>query len=247
VILDDQRKPRAERFVAIIDAALEAWAARWPLYVGLAILSIAVEWVVAAAAQYDFFVVLVAYCIVDGFTTAFVTIDVAERVRETPRTARAVLRQTLIRWPIVIFVLALAELIEAAFSPWIFGSLEDMYYGMGILPALVVFGILGVATVIASIDEEHPLYVLPGYALVRSLLFAGAWPNLGRLVLAGAMLAVPMMAQQLLENWFTAHGVPTKQNSFWSNIPIDALTLAPFQAFFTYLYIDFTVRASEQR
>jgi len=247
VILDNPKAPRAESFIAIVDAALAAWAARWWLYLGIALASIAVEAGVAVLARYDALVVALAFCVVDGFVTAFVTIDVAEQLREERRPLREIVRAALPRWPVVAVVLVAVLIVEASLFPWIFGSAEETFYGMGILPGLLVFGILGISTVIASLDDARPLPLMPGFALFRSFLYAGAWPNLGRLTLSGAMLAVPMMLQQLLEHWLATRGIPTAVNSFWSNIPVDALTLAPFQAFFTYLYLDFKVRDETKR
>lgn len=246
MIVDEPRGPRAERFVALVDAGLEAWIARWPVYIGLALASIAVELATAIVFRYDPVAAIVVQCVVDGFVTAFVTIDVAARIRDEPLGLRGALHASLKRWLVVAFVIAATDVIQSAFWPWIFGTPEETVYGIGILPALVVFGILGIATVVAAL-ETRPWYLLPGYAFVRSIIFSGVWPNLGRLVLAGAMLAVPMMLQWLLEHWLPSRGIHGAQNLFWAYTPVDALTLAPFQAFFTYLYFDFVVREETAR
>ena len=245
MIRDEPKAPRADTFAAIFDAALLAWATRWWLYVAIALASIAAQAGIAILRQYDVAVVAIAFCIVDGLATAFVTIDVGEYLRDEPRPLRVVLRAALLRWPVVALVLACALVIEAAIYPWLFNP--EQTYGIGMLPALLVFGILGIASVIASLDETRPYWALPGFALLQSFLYAGAWPNMGRLILAGAMLAVPMMLQEILEHWLATKGIAPLVNSFWSNIPVDALTLAPFQAFFTYLYLDFKARDEAKR
>ena len=246
MIAEEPKRPRAERFVAIVDASLEAWAAHWPIYLGLAFASIALQFCVAAAAHYYGAALFVAGCVFDGFVTAFVTIDVAERFREEPRRMREVFRASLVRWPLVTAVVAATSVVAPAFSDWVFVN-ADQTYGVGILPGLVAFGILGIATVVASIDDTRPWYLLPGYAFVRSIVLSGIWPNLGRLLLAGAMVAVPMMLQLLLQQWLPARGLHAGENLFWSFVPVDALTLAPFQAFFTYLYFDFVAREAAKR
>ena len=240
----EERRPA--RFSAIVDAALAAWAGRWPVYLGFALVSVVVELGAAVLAHFDQILLIVVLSIVDAFPTAFVTIDVAARFREEPHPLGDVFRRALIRWPIVAVVLILIAFIQSPVFLWMFGSAEQTVYGVLILPALAVMGILGITTAIASIDESLPLVALPGYAFVRAFFIAGIWPNLGRLTFAGAMLAVPIMLQILLQRWLTAHGFSEGLAFFWASVPVDALTLAPFQAFFTLLYLDFVVRESRR-
>ena len=242
MILDENRKPRAQRFVAVVDAALEAWGARWPLYLALAIVCVAVQFAVVWIAHFDPLTTVIANCVVDGFATAFYTISIAAHRQETHAPIREVARAALARAPVVTFVLVGVQVVVWAFSSWIFGSAEEMYYGIGILPTLIVFGMMGIATVIASLDISRPLFLQPGFAFFRSVTFARTWANVWRLGIAGAIVVVPMMLQQLLEQYLAHHGIPVTQNTFWSNIPIDALVLGPTQAFFTYLYMDFVTR-----
>ncbi len=119
-----------------------------------------------------------------------------------------------------------------------------MVYGLGVLPTLIVFGIMYIATVIACFDTSRPGYAQPGFAILRSMMFARSWANIWRLGIGGAIIVVPMMLQWLLAQYLAQHGMPTAQNNFWSNIPIDALVLGPTQAFFTYLYMDLVARES---
>jgi hypothetical protein len=242
VILDEHRKPRAQRFVAVIDAALEAWGARWPLYLALAFICVAVQLAVVWIARFDPLTTVIANCVVDGFATAFYTISIAAHRQETRASIAEVARAALARWPVVTFVLVGVQVVVWAFSPWIFGSPEDMYYGIGILPTLIVFGMMGIATVIASLDISRSLFLQPGFAFLRSVVFARSWANVWRLGIAGAIVVIPMMLQQMLEQYLAHHGIAIAQNTFLSNIPVDALVLGPTQAFFTYLYMDFLTR-----
>lgn len=245
MIVDDPKVPRAERFGAIVDLSLAAWAARWPLYLGIAVASVAIELLAAQPARYDAVIGAIVLSCVDGFATTLVSLDVAARFRGEERTLAELARAALARWPLVAIVLVAVLFLGSPLFSWIFGSAEETLYGMLILPALAIYGIFGITSVIASLENSIPLAAVPGYALVRSIVCAGAWPNLGRLTVAGAMVAVPLMAQQLLQGWLGAHGLDAARASFWADGPIDALCLAPFQAFFTYLYLDFTIR--EQR
>ncbi len=76
------------------------------------------------------------------------------------------------------------------------------------------------------------------------MMFARSWANIWRLGIGGAIIVVPLMLERLLAQYLAQHGMPTAQNIFWSNIPIDALVLGPTQAFFTYLYMDLVARES---
>jgi hypothetical protein len=119
-----------------------------------------------------------------------------------------------------------------------------MLYGLGVLPTLIVFGTVYMATVIACLDTTRPGYAQPGFAILRSLMLARSWANIWRLGIGGAIIAVPIMLQWLIAQYLAHHGMPTAQNNFWSNITIDALVLGPTQAFFTYLYMDLMARES---
>jgi hypothetical protein len=195
--------------------------------------------------HYDVMIASVVLACVDGFAMAFVSLDVFARFSDNVRPWRDVATEALRRWPLVSFLFIEISLMEMLFAPGVFGTAEETFYGLLILPGLAIFGLFGIVTVIASIDRSMPQISLLFYALYRSAACARAWPNLGRLTVAGAMVAVPIMLQFLLQHWLVSRGVAAGPAFFWANIPVDALCVAPFQAFFTYLYLDFTVR--EQR
>jgi len=92
------------------------------------------------------------------------------------------------------------------------------------------------------LDTSRPAYAQPGFALLRSLMFLRSWANIWRLAVGGAIIVVAIMMEWLLALYLAHRGMPTAQNGFWSNIPIDALVLGPTQAFFTYLYMDLMAR-----
>lgn len=240
----DERRPQG--FGALVDAALAAWVARWPFYLGLATASVLVQLGLDALLRFDPIALIAANVVIDGFLAAVVSIDVAARVRENPLAPIPLLTAAAFRWPVVAVVEVIVTLIQLSTFRAIFGNPDETLYGLLILPGLAVTGVVALATVVAGIDASVPLYALPGYALFRSVFIAGAWPNLGRLTAGGVMLAVPMMLEQLLEHWLAAHGAASGPASFWANVPLDALVLAPFQAFFTYLYFDFVIRESKR-
>jgi hypothetical protein len=244
VILDEEQKPRAERFVAVVDAALEAWGARWHVYLALALACIGLQALVAYVARYDPLTILIANCIVYGYAVAFFTIAIAAQRQNVTGSVAEIARASLTRLPVVAFVVVGIDIVIWAFSSYIFGTPEEMVYGLGILPALIVFGLMNMATVVATLDTSRPLYAQPGFAILRALMFARSWANIWRLAVGGAIIVVPMMLEQLLEQYLAHHGMPPAQNEFWSNIPIDALVLGPTQAFFTYLYMDLLARES---
>ena len=242
MIVEEPRTPRAERFSAIVDAGLAAWAARWPLYVLIAGASVSIELGAALLTHYDPIVFSVVMFVIDAFTMALVSLDVAARFQEERRPLRAVARDALRRWPAVAIVQVLILFIDVDLQTWLIGTPDQMLYGMLILPALAAYGAFGITTAIASIDTSLPYIAIPGYAFLRGLMYLTAWPNLGRLTIGGAIFAVQMMLQSLLEQWLhTINAGPAVAN-FWANAPVDAICVAPIQAFFTYLYLDFIVR-----
>ena len=242
MIVEEPGTPRAERFSAIVDAGLAAWAARWPLYVLLAAVSISIEFGFAMLTRYDPIVCSVAMFVIDAFTMALVSLDVTARFHQEQRPLRAVARDALRRWPAVAIVQVLILFIDVDLQTWLIGTPNQLLYGMLILPALAAYGAFGIATVIASIDRSLPYIAIPGYAFLRGLMYLTAWPNLGRLAIGGAIFAVQMMLQTLIQQWLQTMNTGATVANFWANAPVDAICVAPIQAFFTYLYLDFVVR-----
>lgn len=245
VIVENPKAPRVERFAGIVDLGLAAWALRWPLYVAIAVASVAVEYAAAVLLRFDATIMSVVLACVDGFATAFVSLDVAALFSDTARPTRETARAALVRWPLVSLVLFGMLFIQGPAQICLFGTSDQTMYGLLIVPALAVIGTLGIATVVASIDTSMPQIALIFYSFYRSVVSAAAWPNLGRVTLAGAIIAVQLMLQTLLQQWLVSRGFAAGPAFFWANVPVDAICVAPFQAFFTYLYLDFTVR--EQR
>lgn len=242
MILDEHRKPRAQRFVAVIDTALEAWGARWPLYLAIAVACLGIQIAVAYIARFNENAVLISNSIVDGYATAFFTIAIAAQRQEVKASAAEVARAALRRAPVVTVVYFGIQIVIASFLPWIFGTADEVMYGLGVLPTLLVFGMMYLASVIACLDTTRPAWAQPGFAILRGLLFARSWANVWRLMVGGAIIVVAFMLQWLLAQYLAQHGMPTAQNNFWSGIPVDALVLGPTQAFFTYLYMDLLTR-----
>src|SRR5271170_2654995 len=142
LILDENRKPRSERFVAIVDAALEAWGARWPLYLAIVIVCVGIQIAVAYIARFDPLATFIANCLVDGYATAFFTIAIAAHRQEVKAPAGEIARAALARYPVVLLVYFGIQIVMWAFLPWIFGTAEEMAYGLGILPTLLVYAMM---------------------------------------------------------------------------------------------------------
>ena len=239
----DERKP--QRFGEIVDAALSAFASRWLLYLGLALASILIQFVCTAAGGSDAAVLtlVLANSIVNAFPSAVASIDVVGRVAGEKLPTSILLRAASARWPAVAVVSILVNLVEGLWiTPKIFGGVNETLYFLLTLPALAIAGILSLPTVIASIDQSVPILAVPAFSLLRSFFIGTAWPNLGRLCIGGGMVAVPLMAEILLQKALHARGLSDNLASFWGNVPLDAVVVAPFQAFFTYLYLDFVAK-----
>jgi hypothetical protein len=65
--------------------------------------------------------------------------------------------------------------------------------------------------------------------------------NLGRLIVLSVLLTFPLFAELLLASYLRAHNIANID--FWSDIPLDMLTLGPLQAVATVFYVDFLRRS----
>src|SRR5579872_583518 len=130
VILGEERKPRVQRFVAVVDAALEAWGARWPLYIAIALACFGVQTAVAYIARFDDNAILIANCLVDGYATAFFTIAIAAQRQEVKASAGEIARAALRRTPAVTIVCFGIQIVIIVFLPMIFGTADEMLYGL---------------------------------------------------------------------------------------------------------------------
>jgi hypothetical protein len=178
---------------------------------------------------------IVIAALVDAFPVTVATLDAGARSIGTPGTTGALLRAAARRYPIVAVVNVFTSIVQFLVAPTVFGSLEETYGGLLIVPGLLALGALSLPSVVAALESSERPLGIPGIAVVRGMLSAAGWPNIALVTIAGALAAVPTMAQEIVTHWMDARQLPL--GDFWANIPIDALTVAPYQAFFTYLFL----------
>ena len=65
--------------------------------------------------------------------------------------------------------------------------------------------------------------------------------NLGRLMVFSVLITLPLIAEIFIGAFLTLRGV--RNVAFWSDVPIDMITLGPLQALATVFYVDFLRRA----
>ncbi|MBV8150973.1 MAG: hypothetical protein JO101_04780 [Candidatus Eremiobacteraeota bacterium] len=221
---------------------MAAWAARWPLYLALAAASVALEFGLDVLLRFEPIALQLILATVDAFVMTLASLDAASRAGGDPPPLRDLLRATLKRWWLVAIVAILLILPAALAQTAVFGNADETLYGLAILPGIFALGMLGLPTVIAAVEIAIPPLALPGYALLRTLIIAWPLGTLLRLIAGGAIVAVPLMLQYVLNDWLGKASLGGGPAWFWANVPVDALQLAPVQLFFTYLYLDIAAR-----
>ena len=234
--------------------ALRSWAAYAPLFVVLAIgvfgVWSLVEYLVPAAApetaqgQFKAYTMIFASTFGDAFVIAAVALGVAARLGRTDVTPRALLGIAVERWLPVIAVSILVLSVQ---------MLTDDFSGLGptTVPRAVVYvtapivwimwAAIGLAPPLVALDRNRTsLAVLLGF--VRAFTLPLRPENLIRLCILAVVTIAPNVLAALLQDSL-AGGHLTLYVFFWSNAPIDALTVGPLAAIQTVFALDFARRA----
>jgi len=254
---DDIRLP--EGTGGLFEVAFVSYGRRLPLYLGFAALAFIVQGMLMLAApklalaMHGLFasdptktegiregLVQGANFVIDAFICGLVTIGVVADLRtRTPADDRAVLGDTLARWWILALLVVVVNLLFSSMLQDVLTSDDPTM--LLLLPVFLVFlGALSLATVVAAVDRTTNEALLPILSIGRSLQVALPFPNLGRLAIYSALLAVPTIVSLLAAHEFQIRHVPFAE--FWAWVPIDALTVGPLQALATIFYLDFARR-----
>ena len=235
-------------FGSVVDRAFEAYGARAPLYLALALAALAVQGVVAVASHDDVYAGILANLAVDAFLYAVVTIGVAADRRGETMSTRDVLVAASLRLPVVFVMATIALLLEIITGSGVFNPTDTSPEGMAsllffALPLVALWGPLGCATVAAALAPLTTPVAMLLMPLVEPFALGWGGGNLGRTALLGIVsLPVPML-QSVLQHQFTLHNVPYA--TFLSQIPIDALAAGPYQALYTIFFLDLRVRSKQ--
>ena len=200
----NQASTRPANFSALFDRAIEAYAARAPFYLSLALAIFAIQGVVTFALQAlpnKDVAALIEQGVnvgVDAFLSGAVTIGIAARLTDEELSRTSLLRIVARRWWTIFAVDLVAWLIHAYTFSSIFGGPDDTGYGLFSLATVIIWGSLLYADVIASLDGQTPPAAVPGFSLLRSIGIALRLPNLLRTVLLSAMTLPATMLPMLL-------------------------------------------------
>jgi hypothetical protein len=239
VIGDDKGLPAS--MPGLFATALTLYARRFPFYIVLALLGIAVQYVVDTQVLLDSGLLLGLDIVVGSFLAASVSIGVAYDLAGKEADWSRLMTAASLRWGVVTLMSLLAFLSTWLYEPYVAMSPEETGFGLLLLPFIVLSGAIALSTVVAAIEPAPSRLRLPLIALGKALAVSAQFVNLGRLLVLSVLLTLPLFAEKLLFDYLGAHNVPNLD--FWSNIPMDMLTLGPLQAIATVFYVDFLRRA----
>jgi hypothetical protein len=239
VIGDDKGLPVS--IAGLFGTALRLYARRFPLYALLTLVAIVVQYVVDTQVMADSGLTIGLEVVVSAFLAACVSIGVAFDLAGKEADWSRIMTAASLRWGVVTLILLLAVFVQWLYLPYVLLPPEDTGYGLLLLPFIVLWGAVSLASVVASIEPTQSRLRLPFVALGKALAVSVQFVNLGRLIVLSVLLTLPLFAELLLETNLRAHGVPDIE--FWSAIPSDMIALGPLQAIATIFYVDFLRRA----
>jgi len=239
VIGDDKGLPAS--ITGLFGTALGLYARRFPLYALLAFLAIAVQYIVDTQVMLDSGLLIGLDIVVGAFLAASVSIGVAFDLAGKEADWSRIITAASLRWGVVTLIALLAFLVQFLYLPYVLLPPEQNAYGLLLLPFIVLWGAVTLATVAAAIEPVKSRLQLPFVALLKALSVSAQLVNFGRLVVLSVLLTLPLFAELLFSAYLRAHRVA--DIDFWSGVPIDMLTLGPLQAIATVFYVDFLRRA----
>lgn len=218
------------------------FARRFPLYAVITLLAIGVQYIVDVVVMPDDTGLLIGLDIVIGsFLAALVSIGVAFDLAGKDADWSGIFTAASLRWGVVTFVGLIAFLVFSLFAPYLTLPSDQTFYGLLLLPFILIWAAVNMASVVAAIEPIQSRLRLPLIALGKGMGVSTRFINVGRLMLYALLLLVPIYVEMFAETWMTGHHVSDAM--FWSNVTVDMLTLGPLQALATVFYVDFLRRA----
>jgi hypothetical protein len=239
VIGDDKGLPAS--ITGLFGTALGLYARRFPLYATLTLIAIAVQFVVDTQVMLDSGLMIGLDVVVSAFLAAAVSIGVALDLKGMEADWSRIITAASLRWGVVTLILLIATFVQWLYFPYVLMPPQDTGYGLLLLPFIVLWGAVSLASVVAAIEPAPSRLRLPLIALGKALSVSAQFVNLGRLIVLSVLLTLPLFAELLLGAFLKTHNVANLD--FWSDIPIDMISLAPLQAIATVFYVDFLRRA----
>ncbi len=225
---------------AVAEATLAAYIARWPLYAALALAAFAIQYLVMLATP-SLMIALITQIVIDAAVGGAVCYGTATSMAGEATTALAILDRTLERlWALVIVNIAVG-IVTLLTASGIVGGPDETGFGITIIPTLFIWGLFSLPLVAAALEDEKMRGGLIGGSFVLAWIAAMRSGSFLRVILAGAVVAAPLLLQVVLEDVLHLRGI--HHVDFWANVPLDALTVGPFAAFLTVFYTDLRRRA----
>jgi hypothetical protein len=237
----DEDKGLPASIVGLFGTAFTLYRRRLRLYALLALIALAVEYAVDILVLADPGLFIGLDIVLGAFLAATVSIGVAYDLAHKDADWSTVVIAASLRWGVVAVVLAVDWLLQWLFEPYLFLSPDQTGYGVLLLPFIVLWGAVWIASVVAAIEPVKSRLTLPLLALGRGLAVSARFVNLGRLIMLSVIMTLPLLAEQLLLVQLQSHGAADA--FFWANVPLDVLSLGPLQALATVFYVDFLRRA----
>jgi hypothetical protein len=156
---------------------------------------------------------------------------------DTPQTAASTWERVLERaWAVIIIDLVLTILINTGIGGIVAQDPVDVVLGVVIL---VIAAPLVFADASATVDAMPVWWLLPG-AFWRSVR-AARGPAYLRAIAILALVLLSSLVQKPLFDWMQAAHVAYAE--FWSEVPLNAITVAPIAALTALVYRDATRKA----
>jgi hypothetical protein len=238
----------------LVDFAFAAYAARWPLYVGLAALVFAIdcafEFAIPGAklgthgGDVKLAVLQYASIFADSFVVAAVAIGVGAHLGGETAPSRRIAGVAVERWLAVLATMLIVQAVIDLTGPLSgLGSWPraDLAIIVTVAPVIwLLWGMLGLAPPIAALSGERAVFAIFG-GLLRAVSLSLRPINVWRLVVISFVAIVPSLLQTIALDQLLSHHV--SRPFFWAYVPIDALTVGLLAAFQTTFALDFARRA----
>jgi hypothetical protein len=239
VIGDEEGLPAS--ITGVFGAAFRLYAQRFPFYALLAMLALLVQVVIDLVVLLDPGLSIGLDIVLGSFLAAAVSIGVTFDLTGKAADWNRIVTAASLRWGVVTVVNLVAFFVFELFGPYLTLPPAQSGYGLLLLPFVILWGAVTIATVVAATEPAPSRLTLPLLALGKALAVSTRFVNLGRLLLFSALLNVPVIAEILVGAYLTKLHVANV--TFWSQVPIDMIATGPFQALATVLYVDFLRRA----
>jgi hypothetical protein len=239
VISDDNRLPKT--LAGLFGVAGSLYVRRAPLYLTLAAIAFAVQFVVDVLLPFDLGLATGLSIVVEAFVFGAVSIGVAFDLAGKNADWSTVVLAASERWGAVACVGLVYQFVFLYLEPNVIGPPDQTFYGLLIPPIIVFWGAISLSQVVAAIEPVKSGLILPLLALGKGLAVGLRWANVGRLLLLAMIIVLPAVIENALTAVFGQRHLANAD--FWGAVPLDALVIGPVQALSTVFYVDFLRRA----